>query len=456
MLRRTLTALLLIAACAIVTLPVAAQQGGTVRYVYDDNGRLKAVILPSGEANEYEYDAAGNITAIKRLMTDALAVFSFAPREGFVGEAVTFIGVGFGSGVDSVSFNGVAARVLSFDATTVVAEVPEGVTTGPVTITTPRGSVTTTTPFALRGVRVSPSVAKLLYGESVQFVAQVATSDADTSVVWSVNGVQGGNATVGRISATGLYTASNREAPSLVIRATSNADPSLYGEAQVSVRDPNNLQAAFASVSVRRGYNTGETITSTALTVKRGGTIGAVIATSPAVTVRRGTTDASFASARSVSVQRGTAASAFASAASVSVRRGTTETAHVSASPVTIEFGGGVELRSIISAGTSVTTGPHISSVSPLRIVRGTTASVTIVGSNLNGVASLMFLTESGAIDATISVTNITSDASGTSLNAMLNVSTSAVIGKRVVIVSAAGINSSTSNTRLNSIEIVQ
>ena len=40
---------------------IHAQQGGTTRYVYDDNGRLIAVISPTGEANVYEYDAAGNV-----------------------------------------------------------------------------------------------------------------------------------------------------------------------------------------------------------------------------------------------------------------------------------------------------------------------------------------------------------------------------------------------------------
>src|SRR5205814_10249258 len=53
--------------CSALISSTPAQQGGTTSYVYDDNGRLHAVISPSGEAVVYEYDAAGNITSIRRL-----------------------------------------------------------------------------------------------------------------------------------------------------------------------------------------------------------------------------------------------------------------------------------------------------------------------------------------------------------------------------------------------------
>src|SRR5437667_11388760 len=122
-----------------------AQQGGTTSYVYDDNGRLHAVISPSGEAVVYEYDAAGNITSIRRLASDALAIFSFSPHEGMPGDQVTFVGVGFGAGVTEVSFNGASAPIVSVTPSRVIATVPQAATTGLVTITTPHGSVNTAT-----------------------------------------------------------------------------------------------------------------------------------------------------------------------------------------------------------------------------------------------------------------------------------------------------------------------
>ncbi|HEU4765959.1 MAG TPA: RHS repeat domain-containing protein, partial [Pyrinomonadaceae bacterium] len=39
---------------------IATAQEQASRYVYDDDGRLRAVIAPNGEAAVYEYDSAGN------------------------------------------------------------------------------------------------------------------------------------------------------------------------------------------------------------------------------------------------------------------------------------------------------------------------------------------------------------------------------------------------------------
>src|SRR5262245_18265385 len=124
-----------------------AQQGGTTRYVYDENGRLIAVVSPTGEANVYRYDAAGHITAMLRLGTNDLAVFAFTPGSGLAGDLVTFTGVGFGAGLISVSFNGTVASIITVSNSIIIAEVPQGATSGPVVITTLHGTVTTSTPF---------------------------------------------------------------------------------------------------------------------------------------------------------------------------------------------------------------------------------------------------------------------------------------------------------------------
>src|SRR5579864_8347743 len=54
-------------------------------------------------------------------------------------------------------------------------------------------------------ITISPTSATILLGTSLQFIPNVTGSS--NAVQWSVDGIANGNATVGTISATGLYTA---------------------------------------------------------------------------------------------------------------------------------------------------------------------------------------------------------------------------------------------------------
>ena len=55
-------------------------------------------------------------------------------------------------------------------------------------------------------VTVSPATANVQEGSQQQFTATV-TNTNDNAITWQVNGVTGGNASVGTISYCGLYTA---------------------------------------------------------------------------------------------------------------------------------------------------------------------------------------------------------------------------------------------------------
>src|SRR5262249_29951954 len=73
---------MLIAVAAVLAphRPAFAQQGGTARYFYDDNGRLKTVLSPTGEAAIYSYDPAGKFTAITRRAATRLSIIDFPPQ----------------------------------------------------------------------------------------------------------------------------------------------------------------------------------------------------------------------------------------------------------------------------------------------------------------------------------------------------------------------------------------
>jgi hypothetical protein len=89
------------------------------------------------------------------------------------------------------------------------------------------------------GVVVTPQTATLLVNDSVTLSASVVGA-ADGSVTWQVNGIDGGNATVGTISGAGLYTAPAAvPTPAAVtVTAVANADSRATASAQVTVTAP--------------------------------------------------------------------------------------------------------------------------------------------------------------------------------------------------------------------------
>jgi DNA-binding beta-propeller fold protein YncE len=100
------------------------------------------------------------------------------------------------------------------------------------TVTISSGATVTVFPTA--GVTLSP-------GETFQFTDTVTnvidTSSQSTAVYWYVNGVQGGNATTGTITTTGLYSAPTQigSSTTFVIKATLQADSTSSGQTNASV-----------------------------------------------------------------------------------------------------------------------------------------------------------------------------------------------------------------------------
>jgi Big-like domain-containing protein len=82
-------------------------------------------------------------------------------------------------------------------------------------------------------VAISPTTAALGVGTTQQFTATV-TGTTNPGVTWSVDGVNGGNGSVGTITQNGLYTAPS-SAGAHTVTATSVADPTKSANASVSV-----------------------------------------------------------------------------------------------------------------------------------------------------------------------------------------------------------------------------
>jgi len=96
-------------------------------------------------------------------------------------------------------------------------------------------------------VTVAPSTATVVVGALQQYTATV-TGNANTSVSWFVNGVPGGNSTVGTISTTGLFQAPTAvPSPATVtVSAVSQVDNTTSGTAQATIASP----SATVTVSV--------------------------------------------------------------------------------------------------------------------------------------------------------------------------------------------------------------
>ena len=133
---------------------------GDVIYVYDELGRLVAVIDPAGDTAIYNYDAVGNLVSITRHGSSTAAVIEFTPNGGAVGASVTIYGTGFSAtpSQNTVTFNGTAATVTSSTSTQIVTTVPSGATTGAISVTSPAGSATSATSFVVSPANGAPTI----------------------------------------------------------------------------------------------------------------------------------------------------------------------------------------------------------------------------------------------------------------------------------------------------------
>jgi parallel beta-helix repeat protein len=124
------------------------------------------------------------------------------------------------------------------------------------------GSSTATMPPPSQSVTVAvtSSSSSVLLGNMQQFTAKV-TGTSNTAVSWSVNGVSGGNSTVGTISNTGLYTAPQvlPNAANVTIQAMSQANSSASANTVLTITSDIRVNVA-ASPSIMSSVFPGGTV----------------------------------------------------------------------------------------------------------------------------------------------------------------------------------------------------
>ncbi|MGH7208829.1 MAG: IPT/TIG domain-containing protein [Nitrospiraceae bacterium] len=146
---RQIAVVLIVGLLSVPAVPHADQ----AQYFYDELGRLVAVVDSAGNVAVYVYDEVGNLLRIDRPGTGGqqIGIFFLTPGKALVNTNVTIKGFGFSAtpAANEVKFNGVTATVVSAATDTLVATVPTGATTGPVTVTNTNGTATSPQTFTV-------------------------------------------------------------------------------------------------------------------------------------------------------------------------------------------------------------------------------------------------------------------------------------------------------------------
>jgi YD repeat-containing protein len=131
-----------------------------ISYIYDELGRLRAVVDPASDTAVYSYDAVGNLLSISRQASSTVSIIEFNPKSGPIGTTVTIFGAGFSTtpSQNTVTFNGATATVSSSTANQIVATVPPGATTGAIGVTSPAGSASSGSNFTVTSSTGAPTI----------------------------------------------------------------------------------------------------------------------------------------------------------------------------------------------------------------------------------------------------------------------------------------------------------
>ena len=113
--------------------------------------------------------------------------------------------------------------------------------------------VTATVTIANGAVTISPKIAAVVQSQTLQFTATVPGGGAAS---WAVDGIAGGNGTVGTVSVGGLYTAGTAVGTHTIV-ATSVANPTQSGSAVAAVTDLAGVYTYHNDLA-RDGANTHE------------------------------------------------------------------------------------------------------------------------------------------------------------------------------------------------------
>ncbi len=200
----------------------------------------------------------GNIFSLDNFLGPFVKTVS---TSGPVKTAVMILGTDL-TGATSVSFNGTAATFTVVSASLITTTVPTGATTGPVTVITPSGTLTSNVPFTITTGGNTASTTTLVsslnpstYGQSVTFTATVTGADGGTPT-GTVTFTADGSNVLGMITLSGGQAAVSTSA----LTAGTHSIVASYGgdsNYQPSTSTPliQTVQMASSSVALASNLN---------------------------------------------------------------------------------------------------------------------------------------------------------------------------------------------------------
>lgn len=127
----------------------AVSFGGTAAsFTFVDDGKITATVPVGAATGVIKIRIPGGAIGSSTTFTLLPYLSSFAPTSGFVGTAVTITGSRF-TGTTAVTFNGTSATPVVNSDTQITTSVPAGATTGPIEVTTPEGTATSSSNFTV-------------------------------------------------------------------------------------------------------------------------------------------------------------------------------------------------------------------------------------------------------------------------------------------------------------------
>jgi hypothetical protein len=221
--------------------------GDSVVGTIDSNGQyLPPTVVPSPPSVTIRATSVASPTSSGTATVTIIpqaSITSVSPSPVTTGNfTLTVNGAGFVAG-SIVSFDGVqlTTSFVSSIKVTATGNAPAPKSSVPVSVTTPDGDVSNTVFVNIVvpppvSIAISPTSATVRVRQGRQFTATIQGT-TNTSATWKVNGIVGGNGTVGTISQAGAYKAPNTvPSPSTVtVSATAAADPTKTATASVTI-----------------------------------------------------------------------------------------------------------------------------------------------------------------------------------------------------------------------------